>query len=290
MRILDLCIVIGLAFPAQSVADDQRDKELANRSPYEVDLALDLPVTFGAGVVSLVPELVKSELGGPWCGLSCDPSGLNGLDRKVLGNHSSGARIASDALVISGMVLPHLAGLLDALISKPSDGWGGYAKDSLVLIETLAVSFSVNQVVKYAVRRPRPFVYDATLMDTERTTPDAALSFYSGHTSTVFCMATAYSYTFTKRHPNSPLVIPVWLATHALAATTGVLRVEAGKHFWTDVLAGAAIGSTIGFLVPYLHTANRSETTAGDSKTQQLGVALGPAFFEHGLGLGITIH
>jgi len=121
MRILDLCIVIGLAFPAQSVADDQRDKELANRSPYEVDLALDLPVTF---------------------------------------------------------------------------------------------------------------VYDATLTDDERTTPDAGLSFYSGHTSTVFCMATAYSYTFTKRHPHSPLVIPVWLATHALAATTGVLRVEAGKHFW----------------------------------------------------------
>ncbi len=47
MRILDLCIVIGLAFPAQSVADDHRDKELADRSPYEVDLALDLAATTG---------------------------------------------------------------------------------------------------------------------------------------------------------------------------------------------------------------------------------------------------
>ncbi len=81
-----ICIIVGLAVPAQSAADDLEEKEFTNRSPYTVDLALDLPVTLGAGVISLVPELVKNELGGPWCGLSCDPSGLNGLYREVLGN------------------------------------------------------------------------------------------------------------------------------------------------------------------------------------------------------------
>lgn len=37
------------------------------------------------------------------------------------------------------------------------------------------------------------------------------------------------------------------------ADVTGVARVEAGKHFWTDVLAGAAVGAAVGLLVPVLH-------------------------------------
>jgi membrane-associated phospholipid phosphatase len=31
------------------------------------------------------------------------------------------------------------------------------------------------------------------------------------------------------------------------------LRVEAGKHFYTDVLVGAVVGSAIGVAVPMLH-------------------------------------
>ena len=37
------------------------------------------------------------------------------------------------------------------------------------------------------------------------------------------------------------------------AAVTASLRVAAGKHFFTDVLTGAGVGSAVGFLVPYLH-------------------------------------
>ena len=42
-------------------------------------------------------------------------------------------------------------------------------------------------------------------------------------------------------------------ALYALAATTGALRVAAHKHFPTDVLAGAALGSAIGWFVPQLY-------------------------------------
>ena len=34
---------------------------------------------------------------------------------------------------------------------------------------------------------------------------------------------------------------------------TAYLRVRAGKHFLTDVIAGYAVGATIGILVPHLH-------------------------------------
>ena len=37
------------------------------------------------------------------------------------------------------------------------------------------------------------------------------------------------------------------------AAAVGTLRVAAGRHFPTDVLAGAALGSLIGWLIPTVH-------------------------------------
>ena len=40
---------------------------------------------------------------------------------------------------------------------------------------------------------------------------------------------------------------------HKLIATIGVLRTEAGEHFYTDVIAGAALGVLVGLLVPWLH-------------------------------------
>ena len=66
-------------------------------------------------------------------------------------------------------------------------------------------------------------------------------------------MATAYSYLFMQRHPGSKLIVPVWVLSEGMAAATAYLRVAAGKHFYTDVLTGAIVGSAIGLLIPYLH-------------------------------------
>jgi len=41
-----------------------------------------------------------------------------------------------------------------------------------------------------------------------------------------------------------------------MAIGVAALRLSSGNHFFTDVLAGAAIGCSVGFLVPYLHTFN----------------------------------
>jgi membrane-associated phospholipid phosphatase len=79
------------------------------------------------------------------------------------------------------------------------------------------------------------------------------LSFYSGHTSTAFAMATAYGYLFTARHPRSKWIAPVWILGYAYASTTGVLRVAAGKHFWSDVIVGAIAGTAVGLAIPAAH-------------------------------------
>lgn len=75
-----------------------------------------------------------------------------------------------------------------------------------------------------------------------RTRPDGSdnKSFPSGHTSTSFAAAA----TLTNRYGWK-----VGLPAHALAAFVGASRVEANRHFVTDVLAGAAIGELSGFLI-----------------------------------------
>ena len=167
--------------------------------------------------------------------------------------------------------------------SPSSDGLSGFATDSIIILETVAVNCLVFNIAKFTIRRPRPFAYDPNRAEYTDGDDNAALSFFSGHTSLSFSMATSYSYLFTKRHPNSLMVIPVWLGTHALASATALLRVRAGKHFWTDVMVGAAVGSAIGFLVPFLHTVSDNDQ---DEPTSHLMVT--PQIYEGGFGATAT--
>jgi membrane-associated phospholipid phosphatase len=68
-----------------------------------------------------------------------------------------------------------------------------------------------------------------------------------------FLPATFLSVTFSREFPDSSWRIPVIVGSHLLAATVGVIRITPGYHFLTDVLAGAAIGSFFGWLIPTLH-------------------------------------
>ena len=49
----------------------------------------------------------------------------------------------------------------------------------------------------------------------------------------------------------------MWALAVSAGATLGVLRVAAGKHFYTDVLSGAAIGTAAGLIIPVLHFKRR---------------------------------
>ena len=58
---------------------------------------------------------------------------------------------------------------------------------------------------------------------------------------------------FYMRHPDSPLRWPVWIGSYGLAATVGVMRVQAGRHFWSDIFVGALMGTAMGTVVTWLH-------------------------------------
>ncbi len=278
-----MLILFVAVWPRQAAAQEPPSEPV--RSPFAVNLAVDLPLFLGGAAVSLIPELFKGELGGPSCAPLCDAGRLNALDRTVVGNSSAGARVTSDALLGASIGLPLAFDLIDVLIHKDGGGDGmlGYGKDVLVLSEVLALNFLVNNMVKFAVRRPRPLTYDSTVDASDRNDPDAGLSFYSGHASTTFAMATSYSFLFTLKHRRSRLVIPVWIGTHLLAGTTAVLRVEAGKHFWTDVITGALAGSSVGLLCTYVHHRLASAPTG------HYAIRLQPAPLAGGMSLSLVI-
>ncbi len=242
--------------------------------PWRIDLRLDLPLTLGLGAYSLVSEVVASHLDGPACGPLCDPGGVNALDRGVIGNRSALAADLSDAGFISGIALPHLLGALDRLVSGGGGGLRGYAEDSLLLLQALSANFLVANLVKLAVRRPRPYAYDPAVPEETRLGAEASLSFYSGHSSTAFAMATAYALIYQARHPESPSRFAVFAGGYLLASGVALCRVAAGKHFWTDVLAGAAAGSLVGWLVVELH--HRPAASGRDSPGGSVSVLAGP--------------
>lgn len=87
---------------------------------------------------------------------------------------------------------------------------------------------------RYAARR-RPCHIEphcwATLL------PPDQFSFPSGHTITAFAMALSVSGFY-------PVLLPIMLF---LAISVGVSRIILGMHFLSDVLAGAGIGSLLGY-------------------------------------------
>lgn len=107
-----------------------------------------------------------------------------------------------------------------------------------VFAATLALAGSVLlfMLIKNLVGRPRPCEAWAELPCLLRA-PDR-FSFPSGHTMTAFAAATAYGVM-------APFLLPVLLPA---ALLIGISRVFLGLHYPTDVLAGALLGSTLGFL------------------------------------------
>ena len=233
------------------------------RGPMRVRLAVDLPIIALGMSVALGIELVAAEQRWAGCG-SCRGAELNALDRTVLGKHDPRARTYSDIGMVALVALPFALDLGDVLIQRARDRstlkrrhLGGWGRDIVVLLETFAVNYAATNLVKIAVQRPRPYSYDPDTSVGDPQAGDARLSFFSGHTSTSFAMAAAYASLYQARHPRSRWVAPVWVLGLSLASTVAVARVEAGKHFWTDVIVGAVAGASIGLAVPALHRSER---------------------------------
>lgn len=123
----------------------------------------------------------------------------------------------------------------------------------LMYVESFLYTKGTINVIKNLVQRTRPYTYYGDVDYFDESVKDRYLSFPSGHTSDAFMSAAFTTYVFYECFPESKWCLPVGIASYSIAVSTAAFRMLSGNHFFTDVLAAAAIGTAYGLGIPYLH-------------------------------------
>lgn len=179
---------------------------------------------------------------------------VNNFDRSATYNWSTSASNVSDVFLVGAVVSPVLF-----LSNKPTRKDFGWL--ALMSFEVLGINYGVTTTVKNIVNRPRPYVYNPEAPIDVRTGNDSRESFYSGHVSTTAAMSFFIATVMNDYHPEmkTGIKISMWTLAAIYPAVTGYLRIKAGKHYPTDVIAAYAAGALTGWLVPFLHKKRKTD-------------------------------
>lgn len=247
---------------------------------------VDIAVTATASILLVTSEVLKLHLVPDkcrWCYRRADGAdALNPVDselrQRLRWDHTRTADTISS--VIAFGTLP--AGTIGASVFAAShDDALRYAPiDLLITAEATTIAALLNQAVKFAFARERPFVhYLPRAPDGVRALTDSPsddnLSFYSGHTNLAFALATSSGTVALMRgYRLAPLVLGVGLAS---ATAVGYLRIAADKHYFSDVMVGAVVGSVVGSILPLVfHHPSSGASPPPIEARQALDVAASP--------------
>ena len=207
----------------------------------------DALVFAGSGVIGVIPVLSGKSLPYGRCN-PCDSGRLWGIDRSTIGLPRENISTLSTGTM--GLTVAGAAALVALTRHGEPEANRAALEDIAVLAQSLEIDAAATEWLKVAFHRARPVLYTSAAVQNQ--TVDAGRSFPSGHSSFAFAAAASALSILDRRHV---------LGTHkgeaallvAGAALTASLRVVAHKHFPTDVLAGAALGSAIGWVYPQMH-------------------------------------
>lgn len=225
-------------------------------TPYRLDLKKDIAVSIGAAALigtgfiikGFKPEIDSIDL------ISPDISKIPSFDQYAIHQYDDSYVLASDILEYTAVALPFLA-FIDKRVS-------GHAVQIIAMyLETLAINAALTSMTKGLIHRRRPFTYNTdTLPDGSPEVPfdkkngsGTLQSFFSSHTSNAATATFFGARVFTDLRPQSVLVPFVWGLAAAVPAFTGFSRVQAGRHYLSDVVAGYLVGASVGFFNPTLH-------------------------------------
>ena len=222
----------------------------------EVNWLGDSIFTGATGAMWITFELLKSDIAPNKC-IWCQTNVMDETITDAL-SWATPKYAAKTADATAFGVIPAFA-IASLLLSSGLDNRIQNAGTDMMLIaESLTISSLLNQVVKFSVGRARPF----TIRQHQGFYSDRAddnLSFYSGHTNMAFALVVSAGTIAHIRHYDAEPYI--WGIGIPLALFVAYARMAAEKHYFSDVLIGAAIGSAVGFLVPWLHRKDSKQTT-----------------------------
>jgi len=214
----------------------------------DTSLAVGLPVFFGVMYTHAEESIPPGSL---------ETGELGPLDARMTPHYTARWDTLSDVFLYGSMVGGAAAAGLDGWLSEEP-----VAQRVGLMSQVIFTDLIVTDVMKAAFARPRPYTRDPAQSERSHH-PDAARSFPSGHASaTAAASFGAARVAHMSGNARPEVVYPV---AGALTLAAGSLRVAAGVHYPSDVLAGAAAGTTIGLVIPSLHAA---EPTPGAAATE----------------------
>ena len=179
----------------------------------------------GGMSLGLAPTIFSIHDGLPTCA-PCDSAALPGIDRWAVSTVKTGWGVASTVAEV-GLA----AGTWYELYKLP-DGTEHVAAS----FEATAWTFGMTRFAKAVIDRNRPVLYSEDAIEAQEDV-NSHRSMPSGHTSVAFALGTSYYLSMSHKKGLArfwPLITAVGI---------GAMRVAAAKHFPTDVLVGAVVGT-----------------------------------------------
>jgi membrane-associated phospholipid phosphatase len=244
---------------------------LAATATDKVDLrpAADLTIASVALLAWGVPALLQDQLTPAHCRICDGPDNtglpgtgssgsLNGVDA-WFHDATTGWLVSRNTADVASSVVAYglvpLAAAVGAWTTTGPHATEGAGWRAMAIVgESTLVSAALTQGAKLALARKRPFVRYGTGETSgsyDVGAADSRLSLPSGHTALVSSLGFALATTATLQE--SEAAPWLWAGAAAGTAITGLLRMMAEKHYFTDAVAGAAIGAACGVGIPLLH-------------------------------------
>lgn len=202
--------------------------------------------------------------------LNLNSSQVSSFDRAAISNHSTIALHLSDIGQFASLALP-----LSILAFQPPKN---ELLTHLVMLQEVAlITTGLTYITKGLVLRTRPYAYRMDASLELKQSPDSRTSFFSGHTAITAAMTFYTASVISVYSKDKTLKTVSWITAALLPATAGYLRVKAGQHFYTDVIAAYIVGGGIGWLVPRLH------------KNKKISVSFIPYFYPNLKGVSLSL-
>ena len=228
----------------------------ASRSPYRVYRAYELPASlvvlgasfFGYRQLDRYASFTADDIA------KLNPTRINAFDRPVASFDPArfeAAQQRSDRFLNLSIASPLLLMLSNRIRPK--------GLDVLTLYTTAhAVNNLLYFATAFSIRRARPLTYNPAIPVSEKIGNAKSNSFYSGHVS----FSTTATFFGAKiltdfYHIKGWKRVAVFSGAAIPPILVGFNRMNAGKHFRTDVLTGFLVGAACGIAIPEIHRISR---------------------------------
>ena len=182
------------------------------------------------------------------------PTDVNKLDRFATRYYSETSANISDYLLWACLLAPLTLNLNPAIANE-------YKEANIIIAETYMLTSTLVYFSKVTFQRKRPLAYNYQVDLATKQEKDNQYSFFSGHTALAFSGAILTAKIYDDFHPEKDNTL-IYIATATTASCVGYLRIKAGKHFPTDVIAGAIVGTTVALFISEIHKVDSSNSKA----------------------------